>query len=548
MILLNDLINDAIIYHIYPFGFCNAPKVNNHMVVNRIKVVSDWIPYLKKLKVNVISFTPLFSSNIHGYDVLDFYKIDERLGSNNDFKELCSVLHNNGIKVIMEFPFNYINTNSSIFRDIETNKQNSKYKNWISGIKFNVKNTFKSLEYDDWFGCSYFAKLNLNNKDVINYLIGSVKLFINEFNIDGIKLNEANFLSKNFLDALYSEIQNNNPDLWILGHFNNVKCKDYTSWCDRYKATAIEDKLFCQELPYDFLNSDFDEISNFFQVQSELIEKYKFTVCNYLDNHDSSKIASIIRNGNHLKNLYTLLYTMSGIPAIYYGSEWGLKGEKGNAVEGDFALRPNVKLEDYKKGNISLLEHIRNLGFIRQMSPALRYGSYRKIYLDNNVFVFCRECEWQSVYIVINKSAEYCEVEFEIGKFTSLVELYNETNYKKHLDFYKLDKGVVEVSVEPYSSRIMVAGNDKPIEFINSGIGSKSFINNKRVTGLYKHFKGGLYEVIAFANHTERDEKVVVYRAMENPDKIWVRPENIFFEKVRHKGKIVRRFEYVEKK
>lgn len=534
---MNNLINESIIYHIYPFGFCNASMMNNNIEVNRISKIIEWIPYFKQLRVNVISLTPIFRSTVRGYDVVDFYRIDERLGSNNDFKKVCSELHSNGIKIIVEFPFNHISTSSEIFKDIEDNRENSIYKNWIKNLKFNSNN--KSLEYDYWFGCSYYAKLNLESSEVASYIADVLRFWINEFNIDGIKLNETNYLTNNVLDKIYSVIQELNPDLWVLGHFNVEEDKLF-EWYNNHKSTAVEDRRVSQGLPYDFLNSNFDDISNLFQTQNDFIQKFGVTNYNYLDNHDINRIASTIRNGNHLQNLYTLLYTMCGIPAIYYGSEWGIKGDKGNAIGGDFALRPNVELDDISKGNIGLVEHIKKLGYIRTMSPALKYGSYKKIYSDDSVFIFCRECEWQSLYIAINKSSDACEVEFQIDKFTSLTDILF---YYQNTSFYA-ENGIINMVIEPYSSRIMVAGNDKSLEFQKSDVKINSF-TAQRPIGKYRHFKGGMYEVIAFANHTERDERVVVYKSLDN-NNVWVRPESIFFEKVKYQGKVIRRFEFVE--
>jgi len=126
-----------------------------------------------------------------------------------------------------------------------------------------------------------------------------------------------------------------------------------------------------------------------------------------LDNHDQPRIASNVSNPEHLSTLYTLLYTVPGIPSVYYGSEWGIKGVK--EYGSDQALRPYINIENRFSFDTWLTGHISKLLSIRQSERALRYGNYRQIYLDyHRPFVFERSCENERIYVAVN-IADYDE-------------------------------------------------------------------------------------------------------------------------------------------
>ncbi len=106
---MSDFSNYAV-YHIYPLGFCGCPKTNDYSenTENRLKKIEDAIPRIKEMGFNAIYFGPVFQSVAHGYDTVDYTKIDNRLGTNADFAALCKKLHENDIKVILDGVFNHV--------------------------------------------------------------------------------------------------------------------------------------------------------------------------------------------------------------------------------------------------------------------------------------------------------------------------------------------------------------------------------------------------------------------------------------------------------
>ena len=121
----------GIFYQIYPIGFGGAPTANDGITVSRITKIAQWADYFKELGVDSILLNPIFDSDNHGYDTRDFKTIDCRLGTNEDFKEVCEALHNNGVKIVLDGVFNHVGRGFWAFKDVQEKKWDSPYKDWF---------------------------------------------------------------------------------------------------------------------------------------------------------------------------------------------------------------------------------------------------------------------------------------------------------------------------------------------------------------------------------------------------------------------------------
>ena len=165
---MSDFTNFAV-YHIYPLGFCGCPKTNDYSenTENRLKKIEDAIPHIKEMGFNAIYFGPVFQSVAHGYDTVDYTKIDSRLGTNADFAALCKKLHENGIKVILDGVFNHVGRDFTKF--VEVRNGNNSYRDWFH---INDGNSCYNdgFWYEGWEGHYELVKLNLYNPAVKEYL------------------------------------------------------------------------------------------------------------------------------------------------------------------------------------------------------------------------------------------------------------------------------------------------------------------------------------------------------------------------------------------
>ena len=142
---------ESVFYQIYPLGFCGAPFENDGVLEHRIEKVNDWIPHIKKLGADAIYFSPVFESDTHGYNTRDYTKIDTRLGTNEDFANVCNNLHKEGIRVVLDGVFNHVGRGFWAFEDVLKNREQSPYVNWFGRIAFDGNSNYNDgLWYEGW--------------------------------------------------------------------------------------------------------------------------------------------------------------------------------------------------------------------------------------------------------------------------------------------------------------------------------------------------------------------------------------------------------------
>lgn len=391
---------NSIFYQIYPIGFCGAPVHNDGVCVPRIRKLMDWSEYLQTLGVDSILLNPIFESDNHGYDTRDFKTIDCRLGTNEDFKEVCEDLHKHNVKIVLDGVFNHVGRGFWAFKDVQEKKWDSPYKDWFH-ISFDGNSCYNDgFWYEGWEGHFELVKLNLQNPAVVDYLMECVKYWIDEFDIDGLRLDVAYSLDHNFMRRLRSYTQELKPDFALIGEvlfgdYNIIVNDEMLHSCTNYEC-------------YKGLYSSFNSM-NMFEIAHSLHRQFGSDqwciyrgkhLMTFVDNHDVTRLASILTNKKHIPLAYGLLMGMPGIPCLYYGSEWAEQGEK--APDNDYALRPCF--EEPKPNELT--EFIKKLIRVRQESDALCNGAYKNVVIQNHQLVFERCSEKERVIVAIN-AADY---------------------------------------------------------------------------------------------------------------------------------------------
>lgn len=412
---MNSWIKESIFYQIYPLGFCGAPQ-NNDLTsapASRLDKIQKWIPHLKSLGINAVYMGPVFESTSHGYDTIDYFKVDRRLGTNDTLKKLSKLFHENDIKLIVDGVFNHVGRDFPKFKDLILNKQNSKYASWFSGVNFNGNTPYNDgFSYDSWNGYYNLVKLNTYNDEVKNYLFEIIKFWINEFDIDGIRLDAADCLELNFLKELSHYARSLKPDILLLGEIIHG---DYNRWANNDLLDTVTN-YECYKGLYSSHNS-----LNYFEIAYSLNRQFgnggiykNIPLYNFVDNHDVNRIASTLTDLDNIYPLYALLFTMPGIPSIYYGSEFGIKGIKENGS--DSKLRPEINLEDFAniKDSQKLLKFIQLVSKIRATHSALKNGSYSQLFISNKQYAFLRSFEEDNIVVAANCSKEDSEIKFSV--------------------------------------------------------------------------------------------------------------------------------------
>lgn len=390
--------DEAVFYHIYPLGLAGAPKQNDYgEPVHRLNTLLPWVDHIKEIGGSALYIGPLFESVGHGYETTDYKKLDSRLGTNEDLTAFVAYCHEQGIKVIFDGVFNHTGRDFFAFKDIQANRENSQYKDWYCNVNFWGNNEYNDgFSYDNWGGYNLLVKLNQKNPAVVDYICDVIRFWVSEFDVDGIRLDAADVLDFDFMKALRRTANEVKPDFWLMGE---VIHGDYSRWVNGETLHSVTNYTLHKALYSGHNDHNYFEIAH---TVRRLQNMGTLKLYNFVDNHDVERIYTKLTNKAHFAPVHVLLYTLPGVPSIYYGSEFGIEGRK--EYGSDDSLRPALNIEDYKdsvKTN-PCTALIAALGKVRQAVPALSYGSYAELMLTNRQFAYARDLDGTRVIVSVN--------------------------------------------------------------------------------------------------------------------------------------------------
>ena len=449
--------NEAVFYHIYPLGLTGAPKQNEYgEPVHRLNTLLPWIDHIKEIGCTALYIGPLFESVGHGYETTDYRKLDSRLGDNEDLKNFVAACHEKGIKVIFDGVFNHTGRDFFAFKDIQEKRQNSPYVNWYCNVNFSGNTEYNDgFSYENWGGYNLLVKLNQRNPDVQNYICDVIRFWVSEFDVDGIRLDAADVLDFDFMKQLRRTAEDVKPDFWLMGE---VIHGDYSRWVNGSTLHSVTNYALHKALYSGHNDHNYFEIAHTVKYLQNMGD---LDLYNFVDNHDVERIYTKLSNKAHFAPVHVLLYTLPGVPSIYYGSEFGIEGRKERTS--DDSLRPALNLADYadavEKNPCTAL--VAALGKVRQNTPALNYGSYAELMLTNRQYAFARDLDGVRVIVTVNNDDNAASMELAAG---------NAAEYVGTLSGEKVaaENGRIHVTVSGNSGNIWVPAVDmteyKPVE------------------------------------------------------------------------------------
>jgi cyclomaltodextrinase / maltogenic alpha-amylase / neopullulanase len=444
---------DSVFYHIYPLGFCGAPQENDFCspANHRLELIYEWLEHLQNLGVNALYLGPLFESSTHGYDTVDYYHVDRRLGNNELLSNLSTVLHQKNIRLILDGVFNHVGRDFWAFRDVLAHGAQSAYGDWFQGLDFHKHSPYNDpFTYENWNGHYNLVKLNLHNPAVRDHLFQAVDMWIREFDIDGLRLDVADSLDLTFLKELSVFCKSRRPDFWLLGE---VIHGDYRKWVNPETLDSVTNYVGYKGLYSSHADRNYFELAHTMDRQFGEKGIYRdLPLYSFADNHDVHRVASQLKNPAHLYPLYSLLFTLPGIPSIYYGSEWGIEGKR--TSRSDQALRPHLDFIQisHNSPHPDLPGVIGRLAHVRHHSPALQYGNYRPLLVKSEQLAFARQTDGELIIVAVNAADKPVPLELpvpEVGK-KELIDLLNKG------DRFPIHGGKARIpAVNPCWARIM---------------------------------------------------------------------------------------------
>lgn len=395
--------DEARFYHIYPLGMTGAPKQNDYgQPVHRLNDLIPWIGHIRQIGCNALYIGPLFESVGHGYETTDYKKLDSRLGDNRDLTNFVKECHAQDVKVILDGVFNHVGRDFFAFKDLQTNRENSPYKDWFCNVNFYGNNEYNDgFSYENWGGYNLLVKLNQRNPAVRDFICDVIRFWVSEFDIDGIRLDAADVLDFDYMKALRGVANEVKPDFWLMGE---VIHGDYTRWVNEGTLHSVTNYQLHKALYSGHNDHNFFEIAHtvkrLYEMGGNRPEGLK--LYNFVDNHDVERIYTKLNNKAHFTPVHILLYTLPGVPSIYYGSEFGIEGRKEKFS--DDSIRPALRYEDYQDAvhHNPYTKLIAALGRARAACPPLSYGDYRQLQLTNRQYAFSRNLDGQSVIVTVN--------------------------------------------------------------------------------------------------------------------------------------------------
>ena len=401
--------DQAVIYQIYPLGLCGAPAENDGVVAPRILRLLDWVEHIKKTGADTVLLNPVFDSDRHGYDTRDYYHLDPRLGTDGDLAAVCQAFHDAGLRVMLDGVFNHVGRGFWAFKDVREKKWDSPYKDWFN-LNFDGNTEYgDGFWYEGWEGHNELVKLNLFNPAVVQHQFDAIRSWVERFGIDGLRLDVAYCLAPEYLKRLRSFANSVKPDFALMGETLHG---DYNRWMADDMCHSVTN-YECYKGLWSAFNS-----MNMFEIGHSLARQFgpeQWTLykgkhlLSFLDNHDVDRIASKLTNPDHLAPAYAMAFGMPGVPAVYYGSEWGMRGSKGRGSDAE--LRPALEKPEWN----DLTAWIARLAEAKKNSRALCYGAYRNVVLTNRQIIFERSCDGERVLVAINAEGVPYTAHFDAG-------------------------------------------------------------------------------------------------------------------------------------
>lgn len=408
---------EAVVYQIFPDRFSNGDKSNDpantlkwgepvstkSMFGGDLQGIIDKVDYLQDLGINLLYLTPIFkSTSNHKYNTADYYEIDPQFGTVELAKELVNKCHEKGIRVIFDAVFNHSGSDFFAFEDLLKNQEKSKYTEWFFPEEYPV--SIEDVNYYTFANnAAYMPKLNTANAEVKEYLLKVGEYWVKEVGIDGWRLDVCDEVDHAFWKAFRERIKAANKDAVIIGEIMH----EAGSFLEGDELDSIMNYPFKGAMVDFFAKRVIDE-KQFDNIitsnRTNYMESITRQLWNLFDSHDTKRFLTECGDDiERMKLAIAFQFSFIGVPYIYYGDEVGMAG-------GDDPLCRGCMVWEEDKQDKELLELYKKLISIRKENKVLIYGEYKHLYLEDNVVVFERSNDKETMIIAINNNDEHYEI------------------------------------------------------------------------------------------------------------------------------------------
>jgi cyclomaltodextrinase len=369
------------------------------------------LDYAVELGASALALGPIFASHTHGYDTVDYFAIDHRLGDDGDFDELVEQAHQRGLRIILDGVFNHVGRGFDVFQRALQGGIGADENRWFLPIApGEASSPTGEVQYESFEGHDALVSLNHSEPAVADFVVEVMRHWLSR-GADGWRLDAAYSVPTEFWANVLPRVRADYPDAYILGE---VLHGDYSGFVE----SSTVDSVTQYELWKGIENSI--EVRNFFEL-SHALERHNhflasFVPYTFVGNHDVTRLASAITDERHIAHALVVLFTVGGTPSVYYGDEQGFRGIKENRAGGDDAVRPEFP-ED---GPAALaaegwpLYHLhQELIGLRRRNSWLHGATVTNVELTNELYAYTVTDGTNRVGVALNISETTEEVQFE---------------------------------------------------------------------------------------------------------------------------------------
>jgi len=391
-----DWVGTTIWWHCYVLGFVGAERRADERlqgpdgaVDHRLRRLLPYVDYLLEVGANGLLLGPVFASVSHGYDTLDHYRIDPRVGDEDDFDDLVSAARERGVRVCLDGVFNHLSRAHEIVRRAEVEGPRSEAGRWLRW----------SGDYPYGFeGNLDLVELDLTHPPVADYVVDVMTRWLDR-GVDGWRLDAAFAAGAAAWRPIVQRVKAAHPDCWIVAEMLHG---DF--------AAFVEDSGVDSVTAYELWKATWSSLNdgNFHELAWSLQRHAQLTATcrplTFIGNHDVTRIASRLTDARHLPLAVAVLATMPGVPAIYAGDERGFTGVKLDQPGGDDAVRPGFPSDPASLAEVdpATFELHQRLFGLRRRHPWLVDADIDLIEVDNTAIAVQLSAGDQSLAVALN--------------------------------------------------------------------------------------------------------------------------------------------------
>jgi cyclomaltodextrinase len=389
-----DWTEHVIWWHVYPLGFVGADTTGQDRTATRtLRELEPWLDYLLALGANGLALGPVFRSSTHGYDTIDYFEVDPRLGTTADLEHLIEAAHSRGIRIMLDGVFNHVGRE---FAPLQAALGDP------SAPEAALFRRTDGGELEVFEGHGALVAFDHGNPEVAAF-VGSVMRHWLERGIDAWRLDAAYSVPAAIWASVLPAVRERHPDVYILGE---VLHGDYAGFVREGGLDSVTQYELWQAAWHSIAEANFFELDWALQRHNEFLEE--FVPYTFVGNHDVTRIATQIADERHRAHALVLLFALGGTPAVYYGDERGFEGLKEERVGGDDAIRPEYPAtpDDLPGLGGEVLSLHQQLIGLRRRHPWLHAATSSKLDLTNTGYVFEVTSADERIVVALNLGDE----------------------------------------------------------------------------------------------------------------------------------------------